>query len=229
MLIDILYFATLRDLIGKRKEKLEIPDGSTIGDLKGRLGERGDRIAQALSVALFSINREFAFAEEMLQEGDEVGIFPPVSGGCEMTHAAISEEPIDYSMLVELVTEPGAGAVVSFTGVVRDSNLGRPVDYLEYEAYPEMAVAKLRQVVTEARERWPKIRRVAVVHRVGHLEPGETAVLVAAGAPHRDNGAFEATRFIIDRIKEIVPIWKKEGWSDGARWLEGEYRPRPGE
>jgi molybdopterin synthase catalytic subunit len=92
-----------------------------------------------------------------------------------------------------------------------------------------MAVAKLRQVVTEARERWPKIRRVTVVHRVGHLDPGETAVLVAVGAPHRDDGAFEATRFIIDRIKEIVPIWKKEGWSDGARWLEGEYRPQPGE
>jgi molybdopterin synthase catalytic subunit len=146
-----------------------------------------------------------------------------------MTHAAISEDPINYGVLVELVTEAGAGAVVSFAGVVRDSNLGRPVDYLEYEAYPEMAVAKLRQVVAEARERWPKIRRVAVVHRVGHLEPGETAVLIAVGAPHRDDGAFEATRFIIDRIKEIVPVWKKEGWSDGARWLEGEYRPQPGE
>ena len=92
MLIDILYFATLRDLIGKRKEKLEIPDGSTIGDLKGRLGERGDRIAQALSVALFSINREFAFAEEMLQEGDEVGIFPPVSGGAQPTMLAVTED-----------------------------------------------------------------------------------------------------------------------------------------
>jgi molybdopterin synthase catalytic subunit len=128
-----------------------------------------------------------------------------------------------------MVAEPGAGAAVTFEGLVRDNNLGRRVDYLEYEAYPEMAEAKLRQVVNEARERWPKIRRVAVVHRLGHLDLGETAVLIAIGAPHRDDGAFEAVSYCIDRIKEIVPIWKKEGWADGEVWLEGEYQPRPGE
>ena len=128
-----------------------------------------------------------------------------------------------------LVTEPRVGAVVTFAGVVRDNNLGRPVGYLEYEAYPEMAETKMRQVVSEARERWPEIQGVAVVHRTGHLEIGEMAVLVAVGAPHRGDGAFEAARYIIDRTKEIVPIWKKEGWADGEEWLEGDYRPQPGE
>jgi molybdopterin synthase catalytic subunit len=92
-----------------------------------------------------------------------------------------------------------------------------------------MAEAKMRQIVAEARERWPAIRGVAVVHRTGHLEIGEVAVLVAVGAPHRDDGAFEAARYIIDRIKEIVPIWKKESWADGEEWLEGDYLPQPGE
>jgi molybdopterin synthase catalytic subunit len=103
------------------------------------------------------------------------------------------------------------------------------VQSLEYESYPPMAEAKLEQVVAEARERWPAIRGVAVVHRTGHLEIGETAVLVAVGAPHRGDGAFEAARYIIDRTKEIVPIWKQERWTDGAEWLEGEYRPQPRE
>lgn len=227
--IRVRAFALARQILGTTELALELPTGSTVADLLDRLEADCPALGPHLGHIIVSINQNYAGRTEQLSNGDEVAIFPPVSGGCEMTHAAISEEPIDYSMLVELVTEPGAGAVVSFTGVVRDSNLDRPVDYLEYEAYPEMAVAKLRQVVTEARERWPKIRRVAVVHRSGHLDPGETAVLVAVGAPHREDGAFEATRFIIDRIKEIVPIWKKEGWSDGARWLEGEYRPQPGE
>jgi molybdopterin synthase catalytic subunit len=227
--IRVRAFALARQILGTAELALELPAGSTMADLLDRLEADCPALGPHLGHIIASINQNYAGRAELLSHGDEVAIFPPVSGGCDMTHAAISEDPINYGVLVELVTEAGAGAVVSFAGVVRDSNLGRPVDYLEYEAYPEMAVAKLRQVVAEARERWPKIRRVAVVHRVGHLEPGETAVLIAVGAPHRDDGAFEATRFIIDRIKEIVPVWKKEGWSDGARWLEGEYRPQPGE
>jgi len=131
--------------------------------------------------------------------------------------------------LSALVTEPDIGGVVTFAGVVRNNNLGRQVSYLRYEAYPEMAEAKLRQIVAEARELWPLIRGVAVVHRTGRLEIGETAVLVAVGVPHRGDGAFEAARYIIDRTKEIVPIWKKEVWGDGEEWLEGDYRPQTGE
>ena len=128
-----------------------------------------------------------------------------------------------------MVGEPRVGGIVTFAGVVRDNNLGRKVSYLEYEAYPEMAEAKFHQIVEEARERWPAIRGVAIVHRTGRLEIGEMAILVAVGSPHRNDGAFEAARYVIDRTKEIVPIWKKEVWADGAEWLEGEYHPQPSE
>ncbi len=230
MLIDILYFATLRDLIGQRKEKLEIPDGSTIGDLKGTLGERGDRIAQALNVALFSINREFAFAEEMLQEGDEVGVFPPVSGGAPPTILAVTEDVLDLDQIVASITSETTGAVCAFTGIVRGKTTRtepRETAYLEYEAYEAMAEAKLLQVSDEIRKEWPAVEGIAIVQRLGHLEPGTPTVLIACSAGHRDSGVFEAARYGIDRLKQIVPIWKKEVGPSGESWIEGEYRPEP--
>ena len=230
MLIDILYFATLRDLIGQRKEKLEIPDGSTIGDLKDRLGERGDRIAQALNVALFSINREFAFAEEMLQEGDEVGVFPPVSGGAQPTILAVTEDVLDLDQIVASITSETTGAVCAFTGIVRGKTTlkePRETAYLEYEAYEAMAEAKLQQVSDEIRKEWPAVEGIAIVQRLGHLEPGTPTVLIACSAGHRDTGVFEAARYGIDRLKQIVPIWKKEFGPSGEVWIEGEYRPEP--
>jgi MoaE-MoaD fusion protein len=230
LFIDILYFATLRDLIGQRKEKLEIPDGFTIGDLKGRLGERGDRIAQALSVALFSINREFAFAEEMLQEGDEVGVFPPVSGGAPPTILAVTEDILDLDQIVASITSETTGAVCAFTGIVRRKTTRtepRETAYLEYEAYEAMAEDKLRQVSDEIRKEWPAVEGIAIVQRLGHLEPGTPTVLIACSAGHRDSGVFEAARYGIDRLKQIVPIWKKEVGPSGDSWIEGEYRPEP--
>jgi molybdopterin synthase catalytic subunit len=184
-----------------------------------------------------AVNQDYADLKQVLAADDEVAVFPPVSGGGPeathseevMTYTGLSAEPIDPLQLSAMVTEPGTGAVVTFAGIVRDNNLGRQVRYLDYEAFPPMAEAKLRQIVGEARERWPAIRGVAVVHRTGHLEIGEMAVLVAVSAPHRGDGAFEASRYIIDRTKEIVPIWKKEGWTEGEEWLEGEYQPQPGE
>jgi molybdopterin synthase catalytic subunit len=187
--------------------------------------------------ALVAINQEYVDPSQPLAPDDEVVVFPPVSGGEpdtttreeEVTFVGLSADPIDPLALSDMVSEPGSGAVVTFAGLVRDNNLGRPVHYLDYEAYPEMAETKMQQVVAEAREHWPLIRGVAVVHRTGHLEIGEMAVLVAVGAPHRADGAFEAARYIIDRTKEIVPIWKKEAWAEGEEWLEGDYRPQPGE
>ena len=230
MLIDILYFATLRDLIGQRKEKLEVPEGSTIGDLKGRLGKRGDRIAQALNVALFSINYEFAFAEEMLQEGDEVGVFPPVSGGAQPTILAVTEDVLDLDQIVASITSETTGAVCTFTGIVRGKTIRkepRETAYLEYEAYEAMAEAKLQQVSDEIRKKWPAVEGIAIVQRLGHLEPGTPTVLIACSAGHRDTGVFEAARYGIDRLKQIVPIWKKEVGPSGEFWSEGEYRPEP--
>lgn len=230
MLIDILYFATLKDLIGHRKEELEVPDGSTIGDLKNKLGERGDRIALAVNVALFSINREFAFAEERLTEGDEVGVFPPVSGGSSPTILNVTEAKLDLDEIVASITSETTGAVCAFTGIVRAKTAkpeSRETAYLEYEAYEAMAEEKLQQVSDEIRKRWPAVEGIAIVQRLGHLEPGTPTVLIACSAGHRDSGIFEAARYGIDRLKQIVPIWKKEVGISGESWVEGEYRPDP--
>ena len=230
MLIDILYFATLRDLIGQRKEKLEVPDGSTIGDLKNKLGERGERIAVAVNVALFSINREFAFAEEMLHEGDEVGVFPPVSGGSPPTILKVTEAKLVLDDIVAAITSETTGAVCAFTGIVRAKTTrseARETAYLEYEAYESMAEEKLQQVSEEIRKQWPAVEGIAIVQRLGHLEPGTPTVLIACSAGHRDSGVFEAARYGIDRLKQIVPIWKKEVGPSGESWIEGEYRPEP--
>ena len=228
MKIDVLYFATLRDLIGRRREALEIPEGATIAELKARLGERGERISLALDTALFSINREFAFSEEMLEEGDEVGVFPPVSGGSNPTRLAVTEDTLDVDGVVQSITTPATGAVCVFTGIVRGvTTRTEPHEtaYLEYEAYAEMAEGKLEQVSHEIRERWPEVVGIAIVQRLGHLEPGTPTVLIACSAAHRDSGVFEAARYGIDRLKQIVPIWKKEVGPQGEAWVEGEYRP----
>lgn len=132
---------------------------------------------------------------------------------------SIVQKPIDVEQLIQAVEDPGAGAVCTFLGVVRDTNLGRDVDYLEYEAYPEMAVPAMQRIADEVRERWDVID-VAIVHRVGRLEIGEASVGIAVSSPHRAE-AFEACHFAIDRLKESVPIWKKEVWTDGEEWIEG--------
>jgi molybdopterin converting factor subunit 1 len=235
--VQVRAFASLRQALGTAILSLDLPAGATVAHLLERLKATCPDAAPHLSRALVAINQDYADQTRPLSPGDEVAIFPPVSGGATdaarqkgvATYAALSADPIDPLKLSALVTEPGAGAVVTFAGVVRGDNLGRQVRFLEYEAYPEMAEAKMRQTVAEARERWPAIRGVAVVHRTGHLEIGEMAALVAVAAPHRGDGAFEAARYIIDRIKEIVPIWKKEAWADGEEWLEGDYHPRPRE
>lgn len=228
MEINILYFATLRDLVGARKEQLEIPSDSTVGDLKVRLAERGERISLALESALFSINREFAFMEEELKEGDEVGVFPPVSGGSHTTFLRVTEEILNLDQLVSKITASTTGAVCIFTGTVRgETTRGTPHDtaYLEYEAYEAMAQEKLQQVSDEIRARWPSVEGIAMVQRLGHLDPGTPTVVIACSAPHRDSGVFEAARYGIDRLKQIVPIWKKEVGPSGEAWVEGDYRP----
>lgn len=135
----------------------------------------------------------------------------------------ITTEPISIDEVSRRVSNPAVGAVVSFSGIVRGTNAGRKVRYLEYETYSEMAELTLAQVADEIKEKWP-IEEVAIVHRVGRQEIGETSVVVAIASGHRD-GPFEAGRYAIDRIKEIVPIWKKEYFQGGETWIEGPKEP----
>ncbi len=140
----------------------------------------------------------------------------------------ITNSPLSADEVISRLAEPAIGAVVTFVGVVRGETDGRPVRYLEYEAYPEMAEATLAQIGDEIRARWPSIRRVAIVHRIGRLEVGETAVVIALSAAHRPE-MFDALRYAIDRLKEIVPIWKKEGWAEGEEWRSEQGSSGAGE
>lgn len=137
----------------------------------------------------------------------------------------ITRDPIDAQRLAESVARPDAGGISIFLGVVRDNNLGRTVDHLEYDAYPEMAERQMRVIAAELRERWP-IGEVAMTHRIGRLEIGEASVGIAVSSAHRRE-AIEACHYAIDRLKQIVPIWKKEVWDDGEEWIEGSLVPQP--
>jgi molybdopterin synthase catalytic subunit len=138
----------------------------------------------------------------------------------------ITSDPLDPQPLVEAVRRDDCGAVTLFYGVVRNENMGRNVQYLEYDAYPEMAIKKMREVADEVRAKFA-IAEIGVLHRIGRLEIGETSLLVAVSSGHRTE-AFEACHYAVDRIKQIVPIWKKEVWEDGEEWIEGHMPDLPG-
>lgn len=230
MQVRVLYFATLRDRAGVREEALSIPNECTVADLKHTLSQRHGDLGPALESALVSVNREFALPEERLSDGDEIAIFPPVSGGSntQPTSFRITESPLDLNALLDEIVLPSTGAACVFTGVVRGrTERGEPhdTDHLEYEAYTPMAEKKMEQVANEIRERWPSVEGIAIVQRIGRLEPGTPTVLIACTAAHRDTGVFEAARYGIDRLKQIVPIWKKEVSPQGEVWVEGDYHP----
>jgi MoaE-MoaD fusion protein len=237
--LTILFFATLKDRAGRDRAPLALPEAATVSVLKTTLAEQFPALAPALPTALVSVNREFALPDDPLHDGDEVALFPPVSGG---TSAAGGSEPptlyritndaLDLNELVASITLPTTGAACVFTGMVRgetsrsDGVLGpHQTVRLEYEAYVPMAEAKMQQVADEIRARWPSVEGIVLVQRIGPLEPGTPTVLIACSAAHRDTGVFEAARYGIDRLKEIVPVWKKEIGPKGEVWVEGHYTP----
>ncbi len=148
------------------------------------------------------------------------------------TYCSITEKELDLDALLASITLASTGAAAVFTGMVRavtSRDLPHETLYLEYEAYVPMAEAKMRQVADEIRAHWPAVEGIAIVQRVGQLYPKTPTVLIACTAAHRDTGVFEAARYGIDRLKEIVPVWKKEVSPQGEQWIEGDYIPRPGE
>ncbi len=240
MLIKVLFFATLKERAGVKETTLELPEAARVEDLKAALAEKFPALEPAMHSALVSVNKEFSFDEDPVPADAEVALFPPVSGGAgdgaapqELpTVFAITEEVLDLDELLRQITLPSTGAACLFTGMVR--GLTRRDDphetvYLEYEAYKPMAEAKMRQVADEIRERWPTVEGIAIVQRIGRLHPMTPTVLIACTAAHRDTGVFEAARYGIDRLKEIVPVWKKEVGPQGETWVEGEYHPKRGE
>jgi molybdopterin synthase catalytic subunit len=177
-----------------------------------------------------AVNREYVTAAHPLSDGDEVALLPPVSGGVpdplaegSSPHVAIVHQRIDAHTIVTSLERPEDGALVIFDGMVRNNSRGRRTLYLVYEAYEEMALAQIRVLALKVLADFP-IRDVAIVHRLGRLEVGETSVLIAVASAHRA-AAFDACRWLIDTLKKTVPIWKKEHFEDGAVWADGEPFP----
>ncbi len=220
--VTVRFFAGHRDIVGHSEQRLSLAEGATVGSLWEQLVADYPRLAGYNGRLLYAVNQEYSNPATQLHEGDEVVFVPPVSGGNganEFAPFAISAEPLDPAALVAWATTAEDGAVVTFAGVARNNFGGRASAALSYEAYTEMAVPVLQQIAGEASERW-RIGRVAVHHRVGHLEIEETAVLVVVAAPHRQE-AFQAAAYVMDRIKEVAPIWKQEHWADGqSEWRE---------
>ena len=228
--VRVLYFSSLRQRAGLAEERLTFTAATSVAQLKARVGELHADLAPMLESTLVAVNREFALPEDAVDDGDEVALFPPVSGGdgSGPTNFRISEEPLELNDLLASITLPTTGAACVFTGIVRAETKRDPAhdtSELIYEAYTPMAESKMEQVAAEIRERWPAVEGIAIVQRIGRLMPGTPTVLIACTAAHRDTGVFEAARYGIDRLKQIVPVWKKEIGAQGETWVEGDYRP----
>ena len=232
MHIHVRLFASYREAIGARELELEVPDGASADVVVQRLTAAYPAFKPLAGRALLARNREYIPRDTQLTPGDELALIPPVSGGADVPATLvtptlkpfhITTEPLDAARLAAAVQTDADGTVLTFVGVVRNTSNGKQVSYLEYEAYPEMAEAKLEEIAADVRARWG-VERMAMWHRVGRLEIGEPSVVIAVAAPHRAE-AFAACRHAIERLKAEVPIWKKEVGPDGAEWLEGPGQP----
>jgi molybdopterin synthase catalytic subunit len=243
--VQVRLFASLRQAVGVGTLTGSLPAGATVTDLVQALAAEYPRLPTAAGAIYAAVNRVYANEATVLQQGDEVGLFPPVSGGQAGPRLfEITEAPLSLDDVAGRVAAPNRGAVTLFAGLVRgETDLASPyaaappavsgdaqgrlrTDYLEYEAYAEMAEVVLAQIGAEVQERWPQIEAVSIVHRIGRIEVGEPSVVIAVAAAHR-KGTFDACSYAIERLKAIVPIWKKEVGRDGQWWVEGPRDANP--
>jgi MoaE-MoaD fusion protein len=220
MQITLRYFAIMREHLGKDVEILDVPDGTTAGQVFDLATKDTPRLAGLQRSVMVMVNEDYADSDQPLKEGDDVALIPPVSGGDDAKRFTVTKDELDPRMVEALVAGPDAGAVVTFAGTVRDNARGLEVTALDYEAYPSAAEKMLARVGDEAQEQWPGVR-IAIAHRYGYLVPGEVSVVIGTASAHRED-AYHASMFAISRIKEIVPIWKKEHYADGSTWIGSE-------
>jgi len=216
MRITVLYFAAARERAGTDREDLELAPGLPVRELTAQLAARYPGLGPLLPHLRVAVNQEFVALETVLEDGAEVALIPPVAGGSGGLFRVL-DRPLQLSEVVDAVSAEGMGGVVTFTGSVRNQSRGRKVVRLDYEAYAPMAERVFEQLAQEAQTQWPGVR-LAILHRVGTLVPGELAVVIAAAAPHRE-AAFAACRHAIERLKQDAPIWKKEQYEDGDVWV----------
>jgi MoaE-MoaD fusion protein len=234
MRVRVLFFGVLKEVLGASSDVTELRSGASIRDLLAHYEAKAPRLGQWLPTLAVSLNHRYVTPDTVLSPDDEVGLLPPVSGGsagavkeipgdAAKIHVRIVREAIDAEKIVLALKRGDDGAVVVFEGTVRNQTRGRPTLYLDYEAYEPMALQEMESLAAQARERF-QIRDVALLHRLGRLEIGETSVLIAVVSAHRAS-AFDACRWLIDSLKRTVPIWKKEYFADGAVWADGEPFP----
>jgi MoaE-MoaD fusion protein len=223
MQIRVLLFGILKDLTGHSSEEIRVPERATAADVLDHYRERLAGKSDLLAAVAISVNQEYAAADRKLEPGDEVALLPPVSGGAEDPYVRLVHERIVPHDIVPQLEKPEDGAIVIFDGIVRNNSRGRRTLHLDYESYENMALKQLRELAIQATQKFA-IRNVAVVHRLGRIEIGESSVLIAVFSAHRA-AAFDACRWMIDTLKRTVPIWKKEYFEDGAVWADGEPFP----
>jgi len=215
MRISVLYFASARERAGVGREELELPTGTSVGSAAELIAERHPALRELLPHLRIAVNHEFKERQDPIPPGAEVALIPPVAGG--LGRFALLDQPLQLSDAVAAVSGEAYGGLVTFSGSVRNQTRGRRVLRLEYEAYRPMAEKMLERIGEEVAQKWDGTR-LAILHRVGTLRPGELAVVIAAAAPHRKE-AFRACEYAIDRIKADAPIWKKEFYEDGEVWI----------
>ncbi len=242
MRVRVLYLGMLKDIVGRDKEELQVPENSRVGDLFAELERRVPKLSDFRSAIALAVNYEYSDAATVLQERDEVALLPPVSGGKASggkpedepstaetplplisEHARILREPINTTPILAAIKRPEDGAVAIFDGIVRNNSRGRRTLYLDYTAYERMALRQMELLGQQAMARFG-VRDLRIVHRLGRLQIGDTSVYIAVASAHRA-AALDACRWLIDSLKTTVPIWKKEYFDDGAVWADGEPFP----
>lgn len=231
MRVKVLFFGMLKDVVGRSEDQVEIPENGRLGGIFDHYAERFPRIREMAGSIVLAQNHEFADSSAVVKEGDEIAFLPPVSGGADSCYSheilenghffALTRHAIDTRQLIDALLRGEAGAVVTFEGVVRNNTKGQATRCLDYECYEPMAIKMMAEIGLDIAGRFA-IDRIAMVHRLGRLLIGETSVAILVTAPHR-KAAFEASLEGINRLKRLVPIWKKEYFVDGEVWVEGEW------
>ena len=233
MMVKVLFFGMLKDLVGCAEERLEVDEGARLSTIFERYASRFPRLQEMSGSIVLARNQEFAGPEAVVGDGDEIAFLPPVSGGSgpagllaetedeSGNYFAITRTPIDARALAARLRRGPDGALITFEGVTRDNSGGRPTRCLEYECYVPLAIKKMQEIAGELLATYA-VDRIGMIHRLGRLEIGETSVAIVVASAHR-RPAYEASLEAINRLKRLVPIWKKEHFADGEVWVEGAW------
>ena len=214
----VLFFGGARDAVGSNQIEIALDAPATVASAFRSLVEKFSGLERFGRSLLFAVNQEYATPETVIEEGDELAVFPPVSGGAGHDFFELTTDPIDVGQVARRIVLPECGATVTLDGYAREWTKGKQTLYLVYEAYDSMALSEMERLGVEAHKQFD-IAHIGIVHRTGRLEIGETSVVIAVSAPHR-KAAFQACEWAIRELKRTVPIWKKEVYADGEEWVE---------